>query len=469
MLNIRHAVAKLALAALLSAVVTSGAGLFLSRAQAGAFAAAGGATGALWSSNIVIRNDGTAPATVVVNFYSTAGVLVKSYPLPGAIPPKGAYALDTETVSDLPNGFAGSAVVSANQPVSATFVGQDVTNPGINRTMYNGFTTGSATVFVPSISNNYADQTSMLAVQNVDPTPAQVTVRYLERFTGAQTALVSINVPPNSSQFLDSANLPGGQRLPGPWTGAALIQATGGRVVAAVHQPYLSSNRAVAFEGISGIGNTVYLPSALYLYGAQGQTTFVNVQNAQDRAVTATITFYNTDGTTAGSASGAIGAYQKQSWNPGSAGIAPNFNGSAVVRAGGNIAAVANINSATDLSLAYTGQLNGTTRQSLPYIRWASSFDPKGMRTYVAAMNTDSLPSDITIKYYDKDGALLQAPGFKAVPPNAKVNHNPGTFVGDSTFEGSVEIESSRTVIGLVNAITSDGTQAESYTSIAIP
>ncbi|MEK7216419.1 MAG: hypothetical protein AAB289_12575, partial [Chloroflexota bacterium] len=124
MINIRHSVAKLAVAALLSAVVTGGAGLFLSRAQAGAFAAAGGATGALWSSNIVIRNDGTAPATVVVNFYSTAGVLVKSYPLPGAIPPKGEYALDTETVGDLTNGFSGSSVVSANHPVSATFVGQ---------------------------------------------------------------------------------------------------------------------------------------------------------------------------------------------------------------------------------------------------------------------------------------------------------------------------------------------------------
>lgn len=465
---LRHSFSKIALAAVLT-LGAAAAGAFWTRSQGAVDAAPGGATTALWSSNIIIRNDGTSPATVVVNFYSTTGVLVKSYPLPEPIPPKGEYALDTESVADLPNGFAGSAVVSASQPVSATFLGQDVTNPSINRTLYNGFTSGSDTVYVPAISNNYGDQTSMLAVQNVDPTPAQVTIRFLERFSGAQTALVSVTVPANSSQFIDAANLPGGQRLPAPWTGAALLQATGGRVVAAVHQPYLSSNRAVAFEGTSGVGNTVYLPSALYQYGSQGQTTFIQVQNAQDRPITATVTFYNTNGSVAGSASGAIGPFQKQSWNPGSAAIAPNFNGSAVVKADGNIAAVANITSVTDLSLAYTGQLAGTTRQSLPFIRWASNFEPKGLRTYIAVMNTDALPADVVIKYYDKNGGLVQAPSFTAVPPNSKVNHNPGVFVGDAPFEGSVEIEASRTVIGLVNAITSDGTQAESYTSITIP
>ena len=69
--------------------IGGGAALFWDRAQAGLDAAAGeGATAALWSGSIVVRNDSEAPATVVVNFYSTAGVLVKSYALPAPIPPR---------------------------------------------------------------------------------------------------------------------------------------------------------------------------------------------------------------------------------------------------------------------------------------------------------------------------------------------------------------------------------------------
>ena len=285
--------------------------------------------------------------------------------------------MHTEAISDLPNGFAGSAVVSANQPVSVTFVGFDASDPLINRTIYNGFSTGSDTVYVPAISNSYADQSSTLAVQNVDSVSATVTIRYFERFTGAQTAMVTDTLPPNSSHFYDSGNLPSGQRLPPPWTGAALVQSIGGRVVAVVHQPYLSSNRAVAFEGTTSVGTSVYLPSALYHYAEQRQTTFIAVQNTQGNPITVTTTFYAGDGAVAGEVSGNIDGFQKQSWNPGSAGITPGFNGSAVVRASGPVAAVVNIGSATDLSLAYTGQLQGTLKQSLPFIRWSHSSGAK--------------------------------------------------------------------------------------------
>ena len=455
----------------LFAIIIGASVTFWGRAQAGVDAApAQGATTALWSGSILVQNNGTGPATVVVNFYSTAGVLVKSYTVPSPVPPKGTVSVDTEAIGDLPNGFSGSAVVSSNQPVNATFQGFDVTNPSINRTLYNGFTDGSNTAYVPAISNAYADQTSMLAVQNVDSTPAAVTIKYFERFTGAQSAVVTDTIPANSSHFYDSAKLPGGQQLAPPWTGAALVQSTGGRIVTAVHQPYLSNNKAVAFEGTASAGAEVYLPSALYEYAPQRQTSFIAVQNTQANPVTVTLTFYSREGTVAGTVSGDIAGYQKQSWNPGSAGIAAGFNGSAVVRATGPVAAVVNIGSATDLSLAYTGQSRGTLRQALPYVRWAPSSDLQGWRTYIAVMNVDgSLPADVTIRYYDQNGSLVQAPSITGVAPNTKANHNPGVFVGDAGFTGTVEIEASRTVVALVNAIRVDGSEAESYTSLPIP
>ncbi len=452
----------------LAAVLGGAAAFMWGRAQAAVEAApSGAAVGAAWSGTIFLRNDGTGPATAVVNFYSTAGVLVHSYSVPGPIPAKGTASIDTEAIAALPAGFAGSAVVSSNQPVNATLVASDPTNPAVNQTLYNGFSAGANTAYVPSISNNYADQTSTLAVQNIDPVPAAVTIRYIERFTGAQTAVVSDTIPANSSHFYDSGNLPGGQQLPPPWTGAALINSAGGKVVAAVHQPYLTSNKAVAFEGTAAVGAQSFLPSALYQYGPQGQTSFISAQNTQSTPVDMEVTFYGTDGRTAGVANGRVQGFQKQSWNPGSAGIGPGFLGSAVARASGPIAVIVEIMSATDLSMAYTGQIEGTPKQVLPYVRWAPSIDPRGWRTFVAVMNVDqSAAADITIKYYDQNGTLVQAPSFRGVAPNTKVNHHPGLFVGDNPFVGSIEIEANRPVLGLVNAITVSETQAESYTSL---
>ena len=463
-------IAQLTVALAVALLLGTSTAFFWTRAQAGVDSAAlqASAAAATWSGSIIVQNDGTAPAAVVINFYSTVGVLVKSYSLPSPIAAKGSATVDTESIGDLPNGFAGSAVVSANQPVSAAFVGRDATNPAINNTIYNGFASGSDAVYVPQISNNYSDQTSTLAVQNIDPTAATVVIRFFERFTGATTATINDTIPPNASHFYDASQLPGGQSLPAPWTGAALVQSSGGRVAAAVQQPYMSSNKAVSFEGSAAIGNDIFLASALYQYAPQRQTTFIDVQNASAAAVNITVTFYSTNGASVGTVSGTIQPFQKQSWNPGSAGIPPGFNGSAVVKGTGPIVAVANITSATDLSLAYTGSIRGTQRQALPYIRWAPSNDSRGWRTYIAAMNTDTLPSDINIKYYDQDGHITRTTSFTAVPPNAKVNDNPGNFLGDNRYLGAVEIESTRTVIGLVNAITVDGTQAESYTSAPI-
>ncbi|MBI4497801.1 MAG: hypothetical protein HY689_07885 [Chloroflexi bacterium] len=441
------------------------------RVQAGVVAqpATGAATGT-WSGSIVIQNNGTEVANAVVNFYSTAGVLVKSYPLPTAIPPKGSAVVDTDAIVDLPNGFAGSAIISAAQPVSAIYLAFDSGNPAIGRGIYAGMSTGTTKVYVPAISHNYADQTSVLAVQNVDAGPVSVTIRYYDRFTGALTATVSANIPPGASQYFDASQLPGPQQLPPPWSGAAVVEASG-RITAAVHQPYLSANKVVNFEATASAGTEVYLPSALFQYAPQQQTSFIAVQNTQATPVTATVSFYDRAGNPVGQVGGTIDGFRKLSWNPGSAGLPSGYSGVAVVRASGPVVAIVNIGSATDLALAYTGQPLGSLRVALPYVRWAPPTDPKGWRTYIAIMNVDqNAAADLTLRYYDTNGTLVHTQAITGVVPYAKGNHHPGLVVGTGgTFVGSVEVESTRPVVAVVNAITADETLAESFTGIPIP
>lgn len=422
-----------------------------------------------WSGSIAIQNNGTSPANTVVDFYSPSGVQVKSYALSSAIPPKGSITLDTASIPDLPTGFLGSAVISATEPVTAAFIGFDASNPDIDRTIYTGFADGSPSVYVPAISNAYADQTSTLAVQNIESGPVSVTISYYERFTGALSATVTDSIPASSSHYFDSSSLPGGQKLTPPWSGAALVQASG-RVVAAVHQPYLSTNKAVSYEGQVSVGTTAFLPTALFQYAVQKQTTFIAVQNTQAAKVSVEVNFYDKGGVKVGGVAGDIEGFKKSSWNPGSAGIPAGYIGSAVVKASSPVAVVVNIGSDTDLAMSFDGVPSGYTKVALPYVRWSPQNDRKGWRTYIAVMNTDQdNPADIVIRYYDPTGALVNTSAITGIAPNTKGNHNSGVFVGEGgIFVGSVEIESNTPIAALVNAITVDGASAGSYTGVPI-
>jgi hypothetical protein len=462
-----HRARLLGAAAITAAAIAAGS---VWGAQAGFIAAPaqGPAAVAQWSGSLVLRNDGTAPATVVLNFYAVNGSLMKSYTLPNPIPAKGSLTVDTESIPELPNGFLGSAVVSSNQPVSATWLGFDVTNPAVNRTVYNGFADGAATFFVPSVSNGYNDQSSTLAIQNVENSPTTITVRFFERFTGAQTSQFSDSLPPNASHYYDVANLPGGGSLPAPWTGSAVIESASSRVAAAVHQPRLSSGGASVFEGVAAGGTTVYFPSVQLQTGDRAMTSYLSVQNASAAAATVDVLFYNANGSPAGSARASIGPYQKQTFTPASGGAVAGWSGSAVLRATAPVAAVVNTNG-IELSTAYAGAVGGSLKGSLPLIRWATAGDPKGLRTSIEVLNTDStFATDITLRYYDQNGALIQAPSFRAVPPQGKVTHDPGQFVGDGGFTGTVEFEASRAVVGVVTAASVDGTSIETYSSMPI-
>ncbi|MCX6022881.1 MAG: hypothetical protein NTZ05_14365 [Chloroflexi bacterium] len=78
-------------------------------------------------------------------------------------------------------------------------------------------------------------------------------------------------------------------------------------------------------------------------------------------------------------------------------------------------------------------------------------------------------PADANVRYYDTNGTLVWSQALTGIVPNSKGNHNPGAFMGNQPFTGSVEIEASRPVVVAVNAITVDGALGESYTGSPIP
>jgi hypothetical protein len=204
--------------------------------------------------------------------------------------------------------------------------------------------------------------------------------------------------------------------------------ATPGAVVATSLEANTSTNDVYAFEGIAQTSDTVYMPSAFCKYGAGNINSAYAVQNTGASAVNISVTYSN--GNVDGPVSVAAGA--KQSF-PGCgrvSGLNPvNFIGSAKITApGGQIVAIGKIGGG-GLSTAFTGVADGSVKLYVPYVRWTDANWTNGtrQRTSIAIQNVGSAPltaGQVTVKYYDRNGALVGTDTLGAIAVSAKVSSN---------------------------------------------
>jgi hypothetical protein len=77
-----------------------------------------GMGGQTWDSGIAIQNAGLSNATVTVTYYNQSGTQAGQWTTPTPLQPNRVWILNRAS-GNLPNNFAGSAVITANQPVVA--------------------------------------------------------------------------------------------------------------------------------------------------------------------------------------------------------------------------------------------------------------------------------------------------------------------------------------------------------------
>ena len=121
------------------------------------------------------------------------------------------------SVSNIANGFKGSAVMTSDQPIVATLVQvAAATTPVKVRPLSNGFTSGSSYVLVPTVLKAKYDYTSVVSVQNVD----SVTLNYRLVFVptaGSSITITTNSIPSGSTKFYDLGKL---SALPAGFTGS---------------------------------------------------------------------------------------------------------------------------------------------------------------------------------------------------------------------------------------------------------
>ncbi|MEM3485592.1 MAG: hypothetical protein QXI12_08230 [Candidatus Methanomethyliaceae archaeon] len=443
------------------------------------------AYGTSFTTSITYQNVGTASANITILFYPEANSSPITITRPQLAPNAGT-SIYVGGLSEIASGFKGSAVIQSDQPLVATLVQIAPSGSSVKaRPLSNAFPNGAAEVGVPTVLKNTFGTNSIVVIQNVDTVAADLTLDFVPT-SGSPIRITLNNLPAGAAKYYDLGQM---SQLGTSFNGALKVVAkkagtsNPGSVVATSMELGTSDNRAYAFEGTVESGSKVYMPSALCKYTAAPQTTAYAVQNVSSVPVQVTVKY------SSGANDGpyTIDAGGKRSFD-GCAVNAPGFIGSAVIEAtGGNIVAIGKVYGG-GLYTAFLGFTSGASKVALPYIRYTQSGWTNGtrQRAFIAIQNvgTSDLPAGaVSVKYYDKNGALVGTHTLGAIPVGGKVNSN-ASMIGqagnefgyypDGTFGGSAVVEGPSgsqlaVVVRVATYVSPSETAGEDYTGIPIP
>jgi len=443
-----------------------------------------------WTVAVTYQNVGTQAATLIVNFYpegSSSAISFNPLSTNETLAPGAAKSFWIGNVNNVPAGFRGNAVISADQPLTATAV-QFSQQAGFKmRLLYNGFqgTDMSNQYFIPTVLLNRFQRTTVFSIQNTESEAINAEVRFYDADANGALASSPVHtIPANSSKFIelnDSSDTGLGSRT--TFNGSVIIVATkvsgGGaaNVVAAANEYYIDRNVAASFEGVplSRASNTVYMATGLCQ--RFGLDTFYAVTNASlSQSANITVNYRNTDGATvATDGPYSIGPGQKRSINscaPSSGTNMTGFTGSAFITStGAPIVAIgraqnsinAGTSSTADVFTAFIGEPAGASEVSLSFVRWANDAEYNSasnsggsQRTFIAIQNLENSTIKVNVFYVDKNGNTVGNPHVLTIPAFAKGNTSAGAasvlglggmktgsfgYYTDNTFGGGVTIK----------------------------
>lgn len=272
------------------------------------------------NTSAIAQNNGTAPATIVMDIYTPGGVLIPSASVPFVNVPVGGTRVFAQAInSGLTPGFRGVGVLSSDQPINALLVRDIESNTGVKSySIHNAYPTGGTKVTLPYVANAL-DNTynTRFAIANTGTAQACVTILY--SFPGGGRAPVN-DAPSGQAGCASGYAIPiGGQITFGPQANAAeatqampastanaimaaTITSTGSTITVGV-DAYLTGGlrKLASYDGFvveggsSDVGTTISIPLALKIDGFYSQ---ILLSNPGASAASATITYKSDAGAT---------------------------------------------------------------------------------------------------------------------------------------------------------------------------
>ncbi len=353
-----------------------------------------GAWGSYDSALYIQNTDPLNTADISIAYRDWAGNLTCTHD--DSIPPLSShgYWIPTECV---PSGWVGEAIITANHNIVAVgrpHIGSEITS-------YNGFASGSPSMYVPMLFNHaWSNYDAALYVQNTDAAnSASITVDYYD-WGGHLTCSRTDSLAPLAAHgyWMPTECVPTG------WVGSAVI--TANRDIVALARPHIGS-QVTAYDGFAGGDPSAYVPMLYKTAGAGGdQDSALYIQNV-DPSNTAGVTldFYDRSGNLTWSTTDSIQPLSAHGyWLPSLSGLPNGWTGGVVISADHNVVALGRPHFGSEV-FAYSGPESGTVVESLPML-FANAYGGSYNSGFYLQNIDSSQTANFTIKFFDVNGNL---------------------------------------------------------------
>jgi len=386
-----------------------------------------------FTTAVTYQNAGNGTAHIVAYFYDSPNDTTPIEISRPDLAQGASTSLYIGSLSQIADGFQGSAVFSSDQPLIATMVqlpqGSAIVK---NRPLSNGFSTGGPTALVATVLKNMFSTNSIFSIQNVGGSQTTLTLRFYDTSANLVYQTTQV-VEPGAAYYFDAGQQAG---LGTSFNGSAVVESSAANIVGGVME--LSTNAGgtacSAFETVPSGSTLFYMPSALCNYA--GSSTSYAVQNTSLTNTTyVTVTYSN-------------GAHETQTIGPGAkksflacnaTGMTSNFIGSATITSSATDVIAIGKAFGSGLSTAFVGASSGASRIACPYVRWANNTDWAAgtqQRVNLTIQNVggaDLAAGAVTVKYIRYDGVQEGSHSLPAIPMGAKANSN-ASNAGLSSF-----------------------------------
>jgi hypothetical protein len=414
----------------------------------------------------MVMNYGTGPANITIEFYDQAGTKVLTHTPAGTVAPGTSLSLYTPSITGLPAGFIGSAVVTSDQPVGAIIntatpqsAGLDPSDPfriGTSSGVDSAAT--GTTLYFPQVERNFYGWNSTMYIQLAGSSPAQVNVQFINR-DGSPKWTTSATLQPNAAVTFNQQDQ---TSLGDGWLGSAVV--TSSAPMAGIANLFDSNSSPLhstfySYNAFTSGATKLYMPRLVKNY--YSYSSGFAIQNIGTAATTVTVEYYM--GAVQGTVKHSTVIQPNQAWqvymgNPNAipAGLPDTF-GSAIVTSSGQ-PIVANINEVfagdpsnvqAGFGYSFAATLEGQQTSTVLLPKVSSKY--AGYSTGFSIQNVGTSTANMTATFVGRDGRTTTLNSGPVAPGAVWAKYLPSIMPTWLNFDGSATITSTggQPIIGM--------------------
>ncbi|MBM2809296.1 MAG: peptidase and subtilisin kexin sedolisin [Chloroflexi bacterium] len=386
-----------------------------------------------WSTSLTVLNTGNSPANLTLELFDDARPARFSYA--ATLAPLASTTIRPDQLLDLPDRFLGAAVVSGDASIVGV-LNED--RAGSDRLTYEGFGSGSPSVWIPLLMRAVNGWNTGLQVQNLGLASTSVRVTYYTRDATTPLGSATFALLPLASRSLYQ---PADPRIPDGWVGSATVESLDDQPLAAIVNQVRTSGAGMSYVGVGQSGPSLWAP--LLFKSAEGWATGLQVQNAGLDATVVQATYMpsNGDSRTWTEQRGVAAGASTTFYQPGNTELPDDFVGSAEVRSTGNAPVVGVVNqvrSGSESSMAYNAMLGGAESLYVPLVYRAFA----GWNSGIQVQNAGSATATVTLSFVYQEGMAAASLTEAIEPSGSRTFYLPALEGLPPSFVGSVFIDS---------------------------